>query len=107
MIALEPDFHFKPEVELYNLIDDPDELNNLAEKEPEMVATLKGRMEAWITKREKETGRPNPMYTFLNWHGVDHDGAFESSQQAYDMLHIGSVKTARKIQADDEKAGKG
>ena len=30
--ALEPDFHFKPEVELYNLIADPQENQNLAER---------------------------------------------------------------------------
>ena len=104
IIALEPDFHFKPEVELYNLIEDPQELNNLAEKEPEIVAVLKGRMEAWIAKREQETGRPNPMYTNLNWHGIDeHDGPFTSSQQAYDTMHIGSVKSADKLQAGNKK----
>ena len=42
--ALEPDFHFKPEVELYNLITDPGENHNLAEKEPEIVALLEARM---------------------------------------------------------------
>ena len=30
IVALEPDFHFKPEVELYNLVEDPHEDNNLA-----------------------------------------------------------------------------
>ena len=63
MIALEPDFHFKPEVELYNLIKDPEEYHNLAEEEPEIVETLKKRMLAWIDKREKETGRTAPIYT--------------------------------------------
>ena len=42
MIALEPDFHFKPEIELYNLVRDPEENVNLAEDEPEMVALLAG-----------------------------------------------------------------
>ncbi|MCL2097109.1 MAG: sulfatase-like hydrolase/transferase, partial [Oscillospiraceae bacterium] len=37
IIALEPDFHYKPEVELYNLINDPLENNNIADKEPEVV----------------------------------------------------------------------
>ena len=31
IIALEPDFHFKPKVELYNLVEDPHEDHNLAE----------------------------------------------------------------------------
>ena len=34
MIALEPDFHFKPEIELFNLVEDPNEDNNLAEERP-------------------------------------------------------------------------
>ncbi|MBI1925932.1 sulfatase, partial [Candidatus Poribacteria bacterium] len=55
IIALEPDFHFKPPVELYNLVLDPHEDNNLAEANPDIVATLEARMKRWIEKREKET----------------------------------------------------
>ena len=105
MVALEPDFHFKPEVELYNLIQDPLELTNLAPREAQVVACLRQRMENWISRRENETGRANPIYTNLQWHGTSHQGPFKSSQQAYDTLHIGSVRTADKIQAAREKAG--
>lgn len=55
--ALEPDFHFKPEIELYNLLKDPDENENVAEQNPEVVAMLDTRMNNWIKKRESETGR--------------------------------------------------
>jgi len=96
--ALEPDFHFKPEVELYNLVQDPLELHNVAEQEPAVVAMLQGRMQAWIARREKETGRTNPMFTNLNWHG--HGGEpFKTSQQAYDTMYIGGPKQARALQA--------
>mgnify|MGYP002214461620 CR=1 FL=1 len=60
IIALEPDFHFKPEVELYNLKDDPNELKNLAELRSDMVDTLKKKMEAWLAKRKEETGLESP-----------------------------------------------
>jgi arylsulfatase A-like enzyme len=95
--ALEPDFHFKPAVELYNLIDDPDEYNNLAESEPETVAYLTARMEAHIKKREAETGRTNPMYTNLDWNGFGRP--FVSSEEAYNSLHIGDPEAAKKLQA--------
>jgi arylsulfatase A-like enzyme len=103
MVALEPDFHFKPQIELYNLVKDPLESNNLVESEPEIVNTLRRRMEAWISRREKETGRTNPMYTNLNWHGTAHEGPFTTSQQAYDTLHIGSVRVANRLQAGEKK----
>jgi arylsulfatase A-like enzyme len=98
--ALEPDFHFKPEVELYNLVSDPEENVNIAEKEPKVVAWLEARMQTHINKREKETGRTNPVMTNLDWHGKG-TGPFKSSQEAYDTLHIGSAKEARKLQARD------
>ncbi len=103
--ALEPDFHFKPEVELYNLAEDPEENNNLAKKERKVVAMLEGRMQDWIARREKETGRKNPMYTNLLWHGFQQiGGPFKTSQQAYDMLRIGDVGAAQKLQARGPKA---
>lgn len=95
--ALEPDFHFKPEIELYNLIKDPEELNNLADSEPQIVNLLLGRMDAYIAKRERETGRVNPMYTNLHWHGLER-GPFRSSQEAYDSMYIGSIHTAQQLQ---------
>ena len=100
IVALEPDFHFKPPVELYNLIQDPHENNNLAEKEPEVVAMLKRRMEAWIARREAETGLINPMLTQGDWHGHEGVGPFKTSQQAYDTLHLGDPKQAAKLQAE-------
>src|SRR5262249_11443095 len=85
--ALEPDFHYKPPVELYNLVADPDENLNLASREPEVVKFLRARMLGHIARREKETGRTNPIYTNLQWHGKEH-GPFESSDQAYREMHI-------------------
>ena len=95
--ALEPDFHFKPEIELYDLNKDPGELVNVAEQEPEVVAMLLARMNSWIAKRTGETGRPNPMTTNLDWHGKG-CGPFKSSQQAYDSMHIGSPGAAQALQ---------
>ena len=94
MVSLEPDFHFKPEIELYNLIKDPEELCNVAEENPEVVEMLKKRMYAWVEKREKETGRTAPIYTnFLR-----PEGPFKTSEEAYMGKYIGSVKDAVKLQ---------
>ena len=101
--ALEPDFHFKPQTELYNLVRDPGEAENLAAKEPGIVSHLKGRMEAWIQRRERETGKTNPVFTNLDWHGRKGQGPFPTSQAAYDGLHIGSPGAAQRLQARDAK----
>jgi arylsulfatase A-like enzyme len=95
--ALEPCFHFKPEIELYNLIKDPEENHNVADREADVVKLLLARMNAHIAKREKETGRPDPIFTNLNWSG--HGKPFATSDEAYDTLHIGSPQAAEKLQA--------
>jgi len=97
--ALEPDFHFKPAVELYNLVEDPTEYNNLAEQEPEVVKILSARMDAWIAQRMAETGLPNPIENQGDWHGHEGVGPFKTSQQAYDTLHIGTPRQAQQLQA--------
>lgn len=101
--ALEPDFHFKPPVELYNLIEDPEELHNLADTHPDVVEHLRSRMQAWLDKREKETGFKTPIYDQGDWHGHEGVGAFKTSQQAYDTLHIGDPAQAAKLQAESRK----
>jgi arylsulfatase A-like enzyme len=103
IIALEPDFHFKPDIELYNLTEDPEENNNLAKTHPDVVALLRQRMDAYIAKREKETGLPNPMHHQGDWHGHKGVGPFKTSQQAYDTLHIGDPKQAAKLQSKSRK----
>lgn len=100
--ALEPDFHFKPEIELYSLVEDPQENNNLAEKEPHIVAMLQKKMEDYIAKREEQTGRINPMFTNTNYHGQG-GGSIKTSQEAYDKLYLGSITNARAIQAKEKQ----
>ena len=102
--ALEPDFHFKPEVELYNLVNDPEENHNLAEKEPDVVALLEKRMGDWIARRERETGQPNPMLTNLRVHlSQEKAGPFQSSQEAYDALRINPLEPGRRVQTPLER----
>ena len=103
IVALEPDFHFKPEVELYNHVEDPLELHNVAGKHPDIVNVLRTRMEAFIQKRERQTDIKNPMLTQGDWHGHKGVGAFKTSQQAYDTLHIGNPEIAARLQAKSRK----
>lgn len=104
IVALEPDFHFKPALELYHLPTDPDENYNCAERYPEVVAFLRGQMETHIAARQQATGLPNPVLHQPGWHGKEGIDYFTSSQQAYDTLHIGSRKQAAKLQAETRKA---
>jgi arylsulfatase A-like enzyme len=99
IVALEPDFHFKPPVELYNLVTDPGELRNLAVERADVVSSLRRRMESHIARRERETEAVNPMLTQGDWHGTEGVGAFTSSRQAYETLHIGDPKAAERLQA--------
>ena len=99
IVALEPDFHFKPPVELYNLIQDPDENNNLVDEHPDIVNVLETRMKSWILQREQETGLTNPIMTQGDWHGHKGVGPFKTSEQAYNTMHIGDAGAAARLQA--------
>ena len=105
--ALEPDFHFMPPVELYNLVEDPEEKFNIAEELPEVVAALTARLDAWVSKREAEAGLPNPIHHQPGWHDVEGIDYFTSSQQAYDNLRIGrpSVEALRRERSQMRSAG--
>jgi arylsulfatase A-like enzyme len=56
-----PDLHGNSAVELYDLLHDPGELNNMAEDLPEVVTDLKARMDGWIAQRLAATGLPDPI----------------------------------------------
>ncbi len=97
--ALEPDFHYREPVELYDLLRDPGENRNIAAEQPETVKFLHDRMTAHIKGREAVTGRENPMVNNLDWHGIAGHGPFKSSDEAYNTMHIGDPEAARKLQA--------
>lgn len=80
--ALEPDFHGKPSVELFDLIADPNEDHNVAEREPGVVEALTQRMNAYLERRKKESGKGNPIDLY----------------ELGTALKIGSVATAKKLQ---------
>ena len=88
IIALEPDFHYKPEIELYNLREDPNEIINLAQLRPDKVKELTNKMNKWLEKRKKETGLGTPIHNQGDWHGHEGVGSFKSSEQAYNTLRL-------------------
>jgi arylsulfatase A-like enzyme len=104
IVALEPDFHFKPPVELYDLVHDPGELHNLADERPDVVEHLRARLEEHVAARERATGRTNPMLTQGDWHGHVGVGPFTSSEHAYEVMRIGSVTAAQELQEGAEPA---
>lgn len=98
IVSLEPDFHYKPEVELYDLEYDPRELQNIAGLRPDVVKELRAKMDAHIARRERETGRRNPMETNPDWTGLHLGRSFASSDEAYNSLHIGDAGAAARLQ---------
>ena len=93
IVALEPDFHFKPPVELYRLTDDPEELHNLADELPDVVAFLRERMESWIDERTSTTRLPAPILTQGDWHG--HAGVGPFSLLAAGLRHDAHRRSRR------------
>ncbi len=55
-----PEVYNTPDLELYDLEEDPDEVYNLAEEADEVVARLQGDMEAFLKHRLNETNLPDP-----------------------------------------------
>ena len=98
IVALEPDFHFKPMLELYNLITDPEENHNVADENPEVVEMLRTRMENFIAKREMDVGRTAPIYRNF----LANDRPFASSEEAYYGKYIGGIEDAVKLQKKDK-----
>ena len=95
--ALEPDFHSKPPVELYYLIEGPLATSDIAADKPEVVHMLSRRIDRRIAVREDESGLPNPIICQGDWHGHEGIGSFKSSQHAYDALYIGDSAAAKRI----------
>ena len=100
IVALEPDFHYREMKELYNLIKDPGENNNVIDENPEIAEALEKRMHAHIAKREAASGNKNPIYTNLEWYRKE--GPFTSHDEAYETIYIGDPMAARKLQAPNE-----
>ena len=55
--SIEPDPHGRPMQELFDLEADPTEQTNVAELNPKVVNQLKARLDKWVARRLKETGR--------------------------------------------------
>jgi arylsulfatase A-like enzyme len=55
-----PAVYNTPDLELYDLEEDPDEVYNLAEEADEVVARLKAEMDAFLQHKLAETGLPDP-----------------------------------------------
>jgi len=54
--SLEQDYHGRPMQELFDLENDPDEQNNIADQHPQVVQELQSKLENWVAKRLEETG---------------------------------------------------
>jgi arylsulfatase A-like enzyme len=55
-----PAVYNTPDVELYDLEEDPDEIYNLAEEADDVVAQLSNDMDTFLRRRLTETGLPDP-----------------------------------------------
>ena len=97
MVALEPDFHFKPPKSSSTtwsriLWKRTTTWRNRSRKS---LADLRRRMEAWVVQREAETGLTNPMLTQGDWHGKEGVGALKPPRSR-PTIHSSSA-TLRKV----------
>jgi arylsulfatase A-like enzyme len=58
-----PEVYNKPDLELYDLEEDPDEIYNMAEEAPKVIRELKVEMEDFLKRRLAETRLPDPTET--------------------------------------------
>jgi arylsulfatase A-like enzyme len=49
--------------ELYNLIEDPEELIEISQKNPDIVKELQSRIQIWIDENLKKSGKSDPIYS--------------------------------------------
>ena len=57
ILARQQDFYGNPMRELYDMKADPEEENNLAEKQTDLSAKMEKELEGWIARRLKELGK--------------------------------------------------
>jgi arylsulfatase A-like enzyme len=72
-----PEVYGRSDDELYDLVVDPDEQDNLIEKRPAVADGLRADMQAHLSSRLKETGLPDP-----------------TEEQDITLRNIGSLETA-------------
>lgn len=53
--SIEQDYHGRPMRELFDLENDPNEQNNIAEENPKVIKKLQKKLDDWVAKRLKET----------------------------------------------------
>ena len=56
ILARQPDFYGTPMRELYDLRDDPDELENIVERDPETARALEETLEGWVAQKMAKNG---------------------------------------------------
>ncbi len=61
IVALEPDLHGFPMVELYDMRSDPGETANLAEVRPDVTNELRSLLEEHVLRRTAATGHADPL----------------------------------------------
>lgn len=102
--SFEPDPHGRPMQELFDLDADPTEQVNLAESRPEIVAELKGRLDAWVARRLAETGRDADPVAVQGRCGTRIGSPIEGETPGAGAtpLHLRAAKLAANIPAPEE-----
>ncbi|MEI6125741.1 MAG: sulfatase [Pseudomonadota bacterium] len=57
IVSREQDFYGNPLVEMYDLLNDPGEVNNIAPEQPELARKMQDKLESWIAERLQSLGK--------------------------------------------------